>query len=134
LLDTNVLSDPVRDRPDPGIAAGFSQHSSEIAASSVSWHEMWYGCDRLPPGRRRDRIAAYLTGVIEVGMPILPYDARAAAWHGHERYRMEAAGQTRPFADGQIAAIAATRGLVLVTRNTRDFEGFRGLTVVDWAG
>ncbi len=62
-----------------------------------------------------------------------PYDDVAATWHAGERARLERAGKPRPFADGQIAAIAAVNELVLVTRNVKDFKSFRGLELTDWA-
>ncbi len=63
---------------------------------------------------------------------MLPYDSTAALWHGEQRASLEARGLKPAFADGQIAAIAATQGLVLVTRNTSDFEVFEGLEVLNW--
>ena len=53
-------------------------------------------------------------------------------WHGAPRAQLEARGQRPPFADSQIAAIAATQKLVLVTRNTADFATFEGLEVRNW--
>lgn len=63
---------------------------------------------------------------------VLPDDRQAALWHGEQRARLESKGVRPAFADGQIAAIAATQELVLVTRNTRDFAAFEGLQVVNW--
>jgi len=66
------------------------------------------------------------------GLTVLPYDGKAALWHGEQRARLEARGLRPPFADGQIAAIAATQALVVVTRNTIDFKAFEGLDVLNW--
>lgn len=66
------------------------------------------------------------------GLTVLPYDGKAALWHGEQRAKLEARGLRPPFADGQIAAIAATQALVVVTRNTTDFEAFEGLDVLNW--
>ena len=96
------------------------------------WHELHYGVERLAPGRRRDKLAHYIVEVVQASLPVLPYDAEAARWHARERARLERAGNTRPFADGTIAAVAATRGLILVTRNTDDFAGFNGLHIENW--
>jgi len=63
---------------------------------------------------------------------ILPYDERAARWHAEERARLAAQGQVPPYVDSQIAAIAKVNGLVLVTRNTSDFEMFSDLKVQNW--
>lgn len=65
-------------------------------------------------------------------LPLLPYDAAAAAWHAAERARLEKRGRLPSFADGQIAAIAAVHGLVLVTRNGKDFRAFRDVEVERW--
>jgi tRNA(fMet)-specific endonuclease VapC len=83
-------------------------------------------------GKRRTALEEYLQAVVRRSFPILPYDELAADWHGRERARLEEAGKTVPFVDGQIAAIAFTRGLTLVTASTRDFRSFEGLTAVDW--
>ncbi|HET6611150.1 MAG TPA: hypothetical protein VFG83_04145 [Kofleriaceae bacterium] len=66
-------------------------------------------------------------------MPILTYDAIAAEWHAQERARLAKTGRSAPFVDGQIAAIAAVSGLILVTRNVKDFRRFKGLEVSDWS-
>ena len=63
---------------------------------------------------------------------VLPYDLKAAAWLGEERARLAGIGRPAPRTDGEIAAIAVSNGLTLVTRNTRDFEGFAGLALHDW--
>jgi tRNA(fMet)-specific endonuclease VapC len=84
-------------------------------------------------GKRRAALEEYLQAVVRRSFPILPYDQVAADWHGRERARLEEAGKTTPFVDGQIAAIAFTRGLTLVTANTKDFRSFEGLRAIDWA-
>jgi tRNA(fMet)-specific endonuclease VapC len=87
---------------------------------------------RLPAGKKRVALEAYLHDVVRTAFPILPYDDMAAEWHGRERARLEEDGRTAPFVDGQIAAIAHTQGLTLVTANTKDFHRFAGLETVDW--
>ena len=78
----------------------------------------------MPRGKRRSEIEDYLTRVVRLLYPILPYDEAAASWHASERVRLERRGKTPPFVDGQIAAIAAVRDLTLVTANVEDFEAF----------
>ena len=65
-------------------------------------------------------------------MQILPYDTAAAEWHATERARLIGLGRTPPFVDSQIAAIAYTQGLVLVTANIAHFREFAALEVEDW--
>ena len=67
--------------------------------------ELHFGVRRLARGKRRTRLDVFL-GVVRPTLPILPYDARAAEWHGEERARLERAGRVAPFVDGQSAAIA----------------------------
>ncbi len=83
-------------------------------------------------GRQRARLDSYVQSVLASGLTVLAYDTTAALWHGEQRANLEARGVTPPFADGQIAAIAATQGLVLVTRNITDFEVFDGLQLLNW--
>jgi tRNA(fMet)-specific endonuclease VapC len=132
LLDTNVLSEALRPVPDPQVLDRLREHQAEMAIAAVVWHELWYGCRRLPPSKRRTAIETYLRDVVGLTIPILAYDAGAAAWHAEERARLAQAGKPPPFADGQIAAIAATNDLVLVTFNGDDYAAFRDLRVEDW--
>jgi tRNA(fMet)-specific endonuclease VapC len=132
LLDTSVVSAPVAKAPRPHVIKRLEDHGHESAIAAPVWHELTYGCRRLPRGKRRDAIDAYLQDVVKTSFPILPYDEAAATWHGHERARLEGLGTTAPFVDGQIAAIAHLSGLALVTFNVRDFARYKELTVVNW--
>jgi tRNA(fMet)-specific endonuclease VapC len=132
LLDTNVVSEPLRSVPAPAVLRRLQRHDGECAIPSLVWHELWFGCIRLPRSRRRTAIERYLGEVVAASFPILDYDAPAAEWHAGERARLAAAGTTPPFVDGQIAAIALVNELTLVTANKADFRGFRGLRVENW--
>lgn len=131
LLDSNVISEPTRLSPNPGILRRLREHQDEMAIASVVWHELLYGCERLPASRKRRAIESYLFETV-LTLPILPYDEAAAQWHAAERARLEARGKTPPFNDSQIAAIAKTKSLTLVTGNLAHFESFEGLQMVDW--
>lgn len=132
LLDTNVLSEPLRPRPNENVLRLLRQHQNEIATATLVWHELLFGCYRLPISARRAAIEDYLFHVILPSVPLLPYDEAAARWHAEERARLVGLGRTPPFADGQIAAIATTQGLTLVTRNRKDYQELTGVEVVDW--
>ena len=84
-------------------------------------------------GRRRTALETYLNDVVRASFPILPYDDAAATWHGHERARLEKLGRPAPYVDGQIAAIAHTSTLVVVTSNTKEFSRFTDLKVENWS-
>lgn len=133
LLDTNVVSEPTRPTPDARVVGSLRRHDGELATCAPVWHELVFGVGRLPAGSRRRALDRYLQDVVLATLPILPYDAVAAAWHGKERARLQRRGAAPSFVDGQIAAIARLNGLTLVTRNVGDFRRFEGLKVVDWS-
>jgi len=132
ILDTNVLSEAVKTEPNRHVMAMLEKHQAEIATASPVWHELQYGCRRLPVSRKREIIESFLEDVIRQNIIIFPYDERAAKWHAQERARLAAKGQMPPYVDGQIAAIAKVNGLALVTRNTADFKFFTDLEVQNW--
>jgi tRNA(fMet)-specific endonuclease VapC len=133
LLDTSVVSVPISKTPDPRVLQRLDVDGAECAIAAPVWHELTYGCRRLPRGRRRTALEVYLRDVVRASFPIQPYDEAAAEWHGEERARLESVGRPAPFVDGQIAAIAHVHGLVLVTGNQQDFERFKGLTLENWS-
>jgi tRNA(fMet)-specific endonuclease VapC len=127
------VSAPVSRTPDAAILERLDERGPECAIAAPVWHELTDGCRRLPKGKRRAALEAYLRDVVRGSFPILPYDEAAATWHGEERARLEALGRPAPFVDGQIAAIAHVHGLVLATTNDRDFVHFKGLTIENWS-
>jgi len=78
----------------------------------------------------------YVHEVVRPSMPVLPYDTTAAQWHGQARANLEGKGPSIPFADGQIAAITATKDPAVVTQNVSDFEPFAtsedGIRLENW--
>jgi tRNA(fMet)-specific endonuclease VapC len=131
LLDTNALAEPIRPVPDPSFMKRFDAHAASLAISAVTLHEATFGIERLAEGKRRRVLSDYMRDVV-ARMPVLPYDAEAATWHARARFRLQRKGRLLPYADAQIAAIAAVHGLTLVTANARDFRGIDGLKVADW--
>lgn len=133
LLDTNVFSEATRPTPNPVVLERLAEVEGSAAMAAVTWHELRYGVDRLPTGRRRDGLDVFVRA-LPARFPVLPYDQPAADWHARERARLEGEGAPRSFADGQVAATAAVNGLVLVSRNVADFAGFDRLRVESWWG
>jgi len=132
LLDTNVLSELVKTFPNQSVLTKIEQQQHEIVTAALVWHELHYGFFRLPKSKKRSIIKQFLVDVIYPNIPILPYDEHAAKWHAEMRARLTSKGQTPSFVDGQIAAIAVTRGLILVTNNTADFERIADLRLENW--
>lgn len=131
LLDTNVVSEPLKQTPDAQVLRRLALHEGHSAISAITWHELRFGVERLSDGTRkaafREAIAA-----LRARFAILEYDADAADWHARQRARLLARGLTEQVFDGQIASIAATREITLVTANARHFRAYEGLTVVRW--
>jgi tRNA(fMet)-specific endonuclease VapC len=133
LLDTSIVSEPVKPRPNPRVLARLREHGDECVIAAAVWHELRFGVLRLPQSKRREVLERYLDEVVHVAYPVLPYDEAAADWHARERARLERIGRPPSWVDGEIAAIAAVAGAVLVTMNPRDFRRFRGVRIRDWA-
>jgi tRNA(fMet)-specific endonuclease VapC len=134
LLDTNVLSEAVKTNPDKSVMKNFERNQEEMVTAAPVWHELQFGCQRLPRSRKKEVIAQFLNDIVRRTMPILPYDDRDAEWHAEERARLAPQGITPSFVDGQIAAIAKVNGLILVTRNIDDFKPFSGVDLENWHG
>jgi len=132
LLDTNMVTEPLKRKPSQSVLDYFQQYQNVLAIAAPVWHELWFGCHRLPPSQRRSEIEAYLNNTVTRTMPILPYDAKAAEWYASERARLTNMGLPTPFADGQIAAVAAVNNLILVTNNVTDYAKFQGLQIDNW--
>lgn len=132
LLDTNVLAEPLKPRPNAGLLHAIGRHAGALVTAAPVWHELTYGCDLLPASRRKTVIDRYLREVVAATLAVLPYDHAAARWHAAERARLEKSGRPPTFVDGQIAAIAAVNGAVLVTYNLADYRAFSELLLEDW--
>ncbi len=132
LLDTNILSEPARAKPDENVLKQLAGHDGEFATAAIVWHELVYGCELLAASKRKKQLQSYLAMLLANGLIILPFDQATAGWYGKERARLQRQGLTCAYADGEIAAIAITQQLTLVTRNTQDFENFQDLALENW--
>jgi tRNA(fMet)-specific endonuclease VapC len=132
LLDTNIIAEPTKPEPNQQVLDRLTSFETESAISSVTWHELWFGTERLAPSRRRQNLEDYLQNLVTVNLPILPYTPSAARWFATERARLLSAGFPPSLPDGQIAAIAAVNDLILVTRNVSDFIHFDGISIENW--
>ena len=129
LLDTSIVSSPISKMPNAEIVKHLESRGHECAIAAPVWHELTYRCHRLPRGKRRQALEAYLQDVVLASFPVLAYAEQSAHWHGHERARLEGLGKPAAYVDGQIAAVAFVNDLVLVTVNVKDFARFKGVEV-----
>jgi len=132
LLDTNTLSEPLKKQPNQQVFHKIQTHQTEIATAAPVLYEIIRGAYRLPDSKKRAQILQYVEEFIRAAVPILPYTEETVLWHSIEVARLMNIGKTPSPMDSQIAAIAKTNDLILVTRNVSDFEDFMGLQVEDW--
>ena len=132
LLDTNVLSEAMKPEPyRPVLEWLDAQAADTLFIASVSIAELMFGIGALPKGKRKERLALALDGVIELFEPrILPFDTQAARRYAELAVKARAAGKGFPTPDGYIAAIASTHGFAVATRDTSAFKAAR-LNVID---
>jgi tRNA(fMet)-specific endonuclease VapC len=132
LLDTNILSEPLRPQPHSTVTKKLLANADSIATATPVIFEIVQGAKRLPESKKRIEILQYLDEFIYPKVYILPYDTKAAYLHGEQQAQLILLGRKAPFIDGQIAAIAQVNQLVLVTRNVNDFTHFSGLDIENW--
>ena len=134
LLDTNIVSEFVRERPNEKVLSLYAARKELCAISSITWQELIFGLSKMPEGKRK----TYLKKCFEIykdEFEIIPYDGFAAEICGRLSGQCSAEGKTLPYADTQIAATAIANGMVLVTHNTQDFSQATErsfLRVEDW--
>ncbi len=133
LLDTNIVSELMRKLPDPVVEAWVSGHPVEqLFFSAVGEAELRYGAAVMPAGRRRNTLVSDIESMLRAAFEgrILPFDSEAAVAYADIASARRAAGRPVQTADGQIAAIARSRGMAVATRNVRDFADM-GIDVID---
>lgn len=134
LLDTNVLSELMREQPAAAVLDWFSQNTRvSMQTSSITQAEILTGIALLPNSKRRTALAVAAEQMFEedfVGL-CLPFDAAAAKTYAVIVATRTRQGQPISTEDAQIAAIALAAGLTVVTRNIKDFDNIDGLPLVN---
>lgn len=132
LLDTNVVSEAIKPEPaGPVLAWLDAQASDTLFLSSITVAELLFGIAMLADGRRRRLLAARVDGLMEqFDARILPFDTSAARHHADLAAKARNAGRGFPTPDGYIAAIAASCGFVVASRDTAPFIA-AGLPVIN---
>ena len=128
LLDTNIAIFVLRSR-ETSLQDRFAGATGQLAMSSISVAELTYGAEKSSrPAENQQAVEGFLA-VLEV----LPFDHGAAVHAGQIRAQLGVAGTPIGAYDLLIAGHARSRGLVVVTNNTREFERVPGLLVNDWS-
>ena len=120
LLDTNIVSEFSKQRPNENVLALYEARKNLCAISAVTWQELVFGVSKMPEGKRKDSIADFTENLKE-NIEIIPYDEFSADICGQLSGTCAKSGKNLPCFDSQIAATAIANGMILVTRNTADF-------------
>jgi predicted nucleic acid-binding protein len=133
LLDTNVVSEPIRRHPDSRVLNWLDAQVIEtLYFSTISLAELLLGVENLPIGRRRTALAAALEQQIAelFGNRIIPFDIPAAEAYAKVIARARSQGQAISIADGQIAGVAAANKFRVASRDELPFRA-AGLVVIN---
>ena len=133
LLDTNVLSEPLRQQPEPRVIEWIDAQALEtLYLSAITVAELRSGVALLPAGKRRDGLRENLEKRV---LPlfagrVLPFDLACTSAYAKLLAKARKAGRALAMADACIAAIAQTHGLAVATRDTAPFT-LAGVSVIN---
>ncbi len=134
LLDTNLLSELMRERPAGEVLEWFARNErATMHTSTITQAEILTGIALLPAGKRRTALAHAAEAMFEQDFsgPCLAFDAAAAQSYALVVAQRTRSGQPISTEDAQIAAIALANSLTIATRNTKDFDQIDRLAVVN---
>jgi len=136
LLDTNVVSEWTKSRPDVGVVAWLAEADEDrVFVSVITLAELRHGIERMPVGARRRRLDIWLTEQVPLRFEarMLPIDAVTADTWGRIMARGQARSRPLGAMDAFIAATAEQHDLTLVTRNLSDFDGLGVRLLSPWS-
>ena len=134
ILDTNVISEAMKPEPHPAVRAWLNNQVAEtLYLSSVTLAELLFGIAALPSGKRKDMLAQTLDGLMGLFRDrVLPFDVDAARHYAELAVMAKGAGRGFPTPDGYIAAIAASRGFIVASRDIAPYEAARVTVINPW--
>lgn len=131
LLDTNVLSELVKPRPDPLVVSWTRHSAAALAIPTIAVAEMAFGIEKLVQGRRRDALVSGLQRLAtEFADRLFDFNVKAAWAYGRIQANARSSGRPMSVPDAAIAAIAAANDCALATRNVEDFAT-AGLQIIN---
>ena len=136
LLDTGVLSEGIKVDPNRLLMEKLFEKSRLCQVPSPVWHELVYGMNYLSDGVLKELIRDYLMTVVAPHFSIMQYDDRAAWIHADIRARLEKQGLSAPVVACQIASMAISNNMILVTKNPQDYKTIAEnstLQIENWA-
>lgn len=134
VLDTDVVSEAMKPEPHPAVRAWLNDQVAEtLYLSSVTLAELLFGIGVLPVGKRKDMLTQSLDGLIALFKDrVLPFDTDAARQYAGLAAIAKTAGRGFPTPDGYIAAITASRGFVVASRDTAPYQAANVVIINPW--
>ena len=135
LVDTNVVSEPLRPRGDPRVPDWLDrQIPRTLYISTISVAEILFGVRSLPAGKRRAALATAIEREVQrlFAGRVVPFDLAAARAYAALMSGARAKGATISILDGQIAAIATANGFDVATRDEAPFRAAGLKTINPW--
>jgi toxin FitB len=134
VLDTNVVSEAMKPEPHQAVRTWLNDQAAEtLYLSSVTLAELLFGIAALPVGKRKDMLAQALDGLMGLFRDrVLPFDTDAARRYAELAVMAKTSGRGFPTPDGYIAAIAASRGFIVASRDMAPFEASGVPTINPW--
>lgn len=136
VLDTNIVSEAMKPEPNPAVRAWLNKQSAEtLYLSSVTLAELLFGIASIPDGKRKDMLSESLDGLMLLFKNrILPFDTDAARKYAELAVVARTVGRGFPTPDGFIAAIAASKGYQVASRDMAPFEAANLDVINPWGG
>ena len=122
LLDTNIISEPTKVSPSEKVIEKLAENLEYSCISSITWAKVLSGVKLLPEGKRKNALFEYFVENVQKQYDILAFDSSAASIYSDLFERLKEMGTPAQKFDLLIASIAISNNLILVTRNTEDFE------------
>ncbi len=132
LLDTNIISEPTQKVQNKNVINNLRDKVAVCAISAITLAEVAKGAYLLPPGKRQDSFIEFYNEEVKALYQCIPFDEFSAQIYGEIQADMIHKGRPRPQLDLLIAATAIANNMILVTRNTADFEDIPGLMMENW--
>ena len=132
LLDTNVVSEAMKPLPNSQVLDWLNMQAAEtLFVSSITFAELLFGVAAMPQGQRKLRLEETVDGLADMYKGrILGFDLDTAKTYAQLAALAKSKGHGFPTADGYIAAIAASKRMIVATRDTAPFAAV-GLEVIN---